>query len=89
MSSVSSETTVDDDMKLWLRIKSMHPYRPRENELNEATTTRATEAVLSWYERLNEFDNFRKSNGHGEYLLILLTYEMIRNNKVILNCWTR
>lgn len=63
---MSSECTSDDDYKCWLRIKSMWPYRPRDNELYGVANNREKEALLSWYERLNEFDEFRKRNGHGK-----------------------
>lgn len=41
--------------------------RPDPDELNEAKTDRAKEALLNWHERLRDLYRFKKANGHSEY----------------------
>lgn len=56
------------------RIKAAAPpkrtstliIRPTKKQLNEARTRRKTEALLTWFKRLQELVEFKDDNGHGK-----------------------
>lgn len=53
---------------------------PDSEELREATTDRARQALNSWHERLNDLIEFRREHGHSKFRLWILAAFANRSN---------
>ena len=84
--SLSRNSTKTNDKKVEkpvaLKVKKATDRRfcVSQAELDRQPNMQAQAALISFYDRLNEFDDFVQEKGHGRYILIV---KLVTDNPIL------